>query len=205
MMAPQLTLILGGARSGKSTFASRLAAKHTGRVIFVATATILDEEMGRRIEKHRSERPADWLTVEAPSHLAEAVRHRLSAGDLVLVDCLTLMVFNLIVELAGDQLDEAVYDEAALQSALQAELTELVRLCRQAGASLIVVSNEVGLGLVPPYPLGRGYRDTLGYANQLLAGMAERVYFLVAGLPVELKALAAALAQAELDNEEAGD
>lgn len=189
----RFALVLGGARSGKSTFASRLASRLGGRVLFVATATALDDEMRRRIAKHRMERPVEWVTLEAPTHLMQAVDGAVAPGDVVLVDCLTLGVFNLLYEIAGEGMDEGQFDDAAVREALQADLDGLISKCREAGAYLIVVSNEVGMGLVPPYPLGRSYRDLLGYANQYLARQADRVYYLFAGLPVELRALTAAL------------
>ena len=200
MGAWRFALILGGARSGKSTFALRLAGHLGRRVLFVATATALDEEMKHRIENHRRDRPSSWQTLEAPAHLSEQVAGHIAAGDVVLVDCLTLMVFNLMAEMAGEGLDDGRYDEVSVRDSLRVDLEGLLETCRRVGASLIVVSNEVGMGLVPPYPLGRTFRDLLGFANQFLARHADRVYYLFAGLPVELKALAAAL-----DKEEATD
>jgi len=200
MGATEFILVLGGARSGKSTFAARLAGEHGGRVIFVATATALDQEMEQRIAKHRQERPSSWVTIEAPTHLASALEGKLLSGDVVLLDCLTLAVFNLMAEIAGNHLDDASFDATHVRRHLQTDLDALLQACRRAEATLIVVSNEVGLGLVPPYPLGRVYRDLLGFANQWLAQKAERVYLLVAGLPVEVKALVAAL-----DKERAGN
>ncbi|RME74975.1 MAG: bifunctional adenosylcobinamide kinase/adenosylcobinamide-phosphate guanylyltransferase [Chloroflexi bacterium] len=181
MSASKLILILGGARSGKSDYAEKLAAELGGSgVLYAATAEIKDEEMARRIEAHRRARPAHWRTVEAPRRVAAALS---AVGDLppvVLLDCLTLLVSNIILALEGEP-------QETVEAAVSAEIDELVALARDRQVTLIVVSNEVGLGLVPPYPLGRLYRDVLGRANQKLAAQADRVVFMVAGLPLVVK------------------
>jgi len=185
----RLLLVLGGARSGKSAYAQQLAQELGGsRVLFVATAQAWDAEMAQRIARHRQERPAAWRTLEAPQRVGQAIAlHRGDAG-VVLVDCLTLLVSNTILRLGE------VPDPAAAAVAVQEEVTALLHTCQTSTATSILVSNEVGLGLVPDNPLGRLYRDLLGRANQTLAAQAEAVYFMVAGLPVEVKALARAAA-----------
>jgi len=185
----RLLLVLGGARSGKSAYAQQLAQELGGaRVLFVATAQAWDEEMTQRIAQHRQERPAAWRTLEAPHHVGQAIALELDDAAVVLVDCLTLLVSNTILRLSESP------DPAAAAVAVQAELTALLQTCQGNTTTYIVVSNEVGLGLVPDNPLGRLYRDLLGRANQTLAAQAEAVYFMVAGLPVEVKALARAAA-----------
>ncbi len=180
-----LILILGGARSGKSAYAQRLAQELGGeRVMFVATAEAGDQDMAQRIAKHRQSRPAAWRTVEAPSRVGEAVRTTLSDTAVVLVDCLTLLVSNTIVPLGMPP------DLAEAHTAVQREVEALLQTQQTSTATFIVVSNEVGLGLVPDTPLGRIYRDLLGLANQTLAAHAQAVYLLVAGLAVDVKALA---------------
>jgi adenosylcobinamide kinase/adenosylcobinamide-phosphate guanylyltransferase len=176
----QFALVLGGARSGKSGFAQRLAGRLGGSVIFIATARPEDEEMRRRIEEHRRARPRGWHTVEAPVGAANAVGLAARGADVVLLDCVSLLVSNLMAE-AGSDLGRAE-DEIAR------EVENRREAYLQGKASLIAVSNEVGAGVVPPYPLGRRYRDLLGRANQRLAQIADRVYWMVAGLPVEIKA-----------------
>jgi len=179
-MGKRLTLILGGARSGKSAYAQRLAMERGERVLYVATADAGDEEMAARIAAHQAERPAHWRTLEAPRRVGAAIR---SAGDVdvILIDCLTLLASNVIVPML-----EPVTEEKA-ESALNAEMDELFAGYRANNAEWIVISNEVGLGLVPPYPLGRVYRDVLGRANQRLAAEADEVVFLIAGLPMWVK------------------
>lgn len=179
-MGKQLTLILGGARSGKSTYAEQLAAAASGRVTYVATAQAWDDEMRERIARHRAERPVNWQTVEAPHGVAAALADAPPA-DVVLLDCLTLLASNVILALP-----EPV-ETAAAEAALQAEVNALLAAYAAGNASWIIVSNEVGLGIVPAYPLGRVYRDALGRANQRLAAAADRVLFMVAGLPMTVK------------------
>lgn len=177
-----LTLVLGGARSGKSDFALALAGAEAGeQVLFVATAAPGDEEMARRIARHRTRRPAGWTTLEVPRGLADALPPHLGGVRAVVVDCLTLLVSNLLAPL-GPQPDPDLAERA-----VEAEVMGLLALVREAPPSFIVVSNEVGLGLVPTTPLGRLYRDLLGQANRALARAARRVYLLVAGLPLEVK------------------
>ena len=180
-MARHLTFILGGARSGKSRHAQTLAEAASGSVLFVATAEAGDEEMAARIAAHRASRPAHWQTLEEPRHLAGAIAAWQPEPDLVLVDCLTLWVSNLLLSLPEPL--ELTNAEALIRSETEALLTCI----HQSQATWIVVSNEVGLGLVPPYPLGRVYRDLLGYVNQRLAAMADEVLFMVAGLPLRVK------------------
>jgi adenosylcobinamide kinase/adenosylcobinamide-phosphate guanylyltransferase len=181
----RLILVLGGARSGKSAYAQRLAQEIGGeRVLFVATAEAGDEEMAQRIARHRQERPAAWRTMETPRQIGAGVRTCLSDARVVLVDCLTLLVSNVIVPL------DVTADLAEATAAVQAEVDAILQVVRESAVTCIVVSNEVGLGLVPDTPLGRVYRDLLGYANRVMAAQAQTVYFMVAGLAVDVKALA---------------
>ena len=174
-----MTFILGGARSGKSRFAQELAAKLGKKVLFVATGEALDEEMNARIEVHKRSRPSTWKTLETPTDVAKAMRGKIGDAEVVIVDCLTLLVSNLM----GTE----DIDAATLEKKVTAELKELVAFMRTTEAHFIIVSNEVGLGLVSPYPAGRVYRDALGMANQMLARHADEVYFMVAGIAIALK------------------
>ncbi len=178
-------LILGGARSGKSDYAQSLAGRLGSRVLYVATATVGDEEMAQRIAHHRASRPATWDTCEAPLDLHAALRGCAPGYEVVLIDCLTLWATNVLLR------DEEHPDLA--EARLLADLDAVLVLCAEHDIQLIIVSNEVGLGVVPPYPLGRAYRDLLGRANQHLARHADRVLFLVAGLPLDVKALSQTL------------
>jgi adenosylcobinamide kinase / adenosylcobinamide-phosphate guanylyltransferase len=179
--ANNLTLILGGARSGKSAYAERLAAQSGQAVLYVATAQALDAEMQERIRRHRASRPAHWRTLEADHAVGEAIRRSAQPGDWVLVDCLTVLVANAILQ-GGE---EVTLDEA--RPGVEAEIDGLVRATREHNSRLCIVSNEVGMGVVPAYALGRVYRDLLGWANQQLAAVAGEVYVMIAGLPMKLK------------------
>ncbi len=189
----RLILVLGGARSGKSIFAQRRAGELGGeQVLFVATASAGDEEMRQRIEKHRRERPAGWQTLEAPQDVGHAIAAHGGAAKVVLVDCLTLLVANQLVlvnvgDNAGDQEGREDPFAPEVEAAVTAEVQELAACASRMSGDLIVVSNEVGMGLVPPYPMGRAYRDLLGQANQALAQKADEVYLLVAGIPLAIK------------------
>jgi adenosylcobinamide kinase/adenosylcobinamide-phosphate guanylyltransferase len=183
-MSKRLTLVLGGARSGKSSYAERLAAAGGVRVLYAATAEAWDDEMRARIEAHRAQRPADWDTIEAPRHTGSAVAAALNddaAPGVVLVDCLTLLANNVIIALPEGA------SETEATAALMAEVDELLEAWKSASADWIVVSNEVGLGIVPAYPLGRLYRDALGRANQRIAAVADTVILMVAGIPMQVK------------------
>jgi adenosylcobinamide kinase/adenosylcobinamide-phosphate guanylyltransferase len=182
----RLTLILGGARSGKSRYAMQLARQHGGRVTYIATAQNLDTEMQTRIENHRRERPPEWQTLEIPRNVGRAFQFQAPLADLVLLDCLTMLVSNVILETSGSQ-DQP--DELQAREAVQIEIEDLLAIIRASQSSWIVVSNEVGMGLVPPYPLGRLYRDLLGWANQMLAAQASQFYFMVAGIPLPIHRL----------------
>lgn len=165
-----VTLLLGGVRSGKSQYAQRLGER-AGKVVFVATAHAADEEMRDKVERHRSSRPRHWQTVEEPLALAETIAHHAPTCDLIIIDCLTFFAANLL-DAGGDQ---------------QKEIDALCFSLQSAGCSVVLVSNEVGSGVVPEYPSGRRFRDLLGEMNQRVARVASNVLLLVAGLPLVLK------------------
>lgn len=194
---PRLILILGGARSGKSVFAERLAVSSGRTVAFIATATAGDDEMRARIARHRASRPREWHTIEEPLDLARAVRQAYKLADVLLLDCVTLWLGNMVSQEPGQResgdkgieelrITSNLFDELSLK---QVEALLAVVQSAEPNKTLIVVSNEVGLGVVPAYPLGRVYRDTLGYVNQRLARTADRVYLMVAGMAVDIKRL----------------
>lgn len=191
-MPPELILITGGVRSGKSAFAERLARAHPGPVAYVPTATVADAEMARRVELHRRRRPGSWLTVECGDSLAETVARAAASAACLLIDCLTVYLVRL---LPPDLPDEGAVEAevlAALDRRAAGELEALEQACLTCGSDVIIVSNEVGGGLVPPYPSGRLFRDLVGRANCQLAAAADRAYLVVAGCPLDLKALQSA-------------
>lgn len=173
-------LILGGARSGKSRHAENLAAASGLPVTVIATAEALDDEMKARISRHQEDRPAGWRTVETPVALAAALAREADEGRCVIVDCLTLWLSNLMADLA----DPAVAD---LPPALATERAALLEILPTLRGEVLLVANEVGLGLVPDTPLGRVFRDEAGRLNQMVAAACARVTFVAAGLPLALK------------------
>ena len=168
---PPVTLVLGGARSGKSRYAEGLVDRHPGRRTYLATAEILDDEMAVRVKTHRERRDADWKTVEEPLNLADTLKAETEQGAAVLVDCLTLWLGNLL----GQERD------------VEAEIDGLLAAIHQFGGPVVFVSNEVGQGIVPDNALARRFRDLAGILHQRLAEKADRVVFVVAGLPMNLK------------------
>lgn len=182
-----LTFIIGAARSGKSAYAVELATKLGAPTLYVATAEAIDSEMRARICRHRADRPRTWRTLEAPLDFAHRIASEADPGSTVIIDCLTVWLGNLLQQHVRDA---NAPKESEIERARRQALAELELVCRLPGAQqlqLIVISNEVGAGLVPPYPLGRIYRDLLGEINQLVARRADTVLLLVAGLPLELK------------------
>ena len=180
-MKKELIFIFGGARSGKSAFAERLA-RRGGRVLFVATAEARDQDMRHRITAHRERRPAGWDTLEEPLDLVAALRPLLDRYDTFLLDCLTLWVSNLLLEEPARAEDGSRIPDSA---------RELLDLIAESHATWILVSNEVGEGIVPSSALSRAYRDALGRVNQLAASRADRVFLMTAGLALDLKSLGA--------------
>lgn len=183
MADSNIFFILGGARSGKSTFAEQLAKKRAGNdVLFIATAQALDDEMRARIADHRAARPAAWHTLEAPRDIVGALSQWHTMPRLIILDCLTLWVTN-----------ELLADENDLDGRLACQLDKLTEWTRLQNIDLILVSNEVGLGIVPDNALSRTFRDVLGRLNARAAQKADRVYLMVAGLPLEIKSRATTL------------
>jgi adenosylcobinamide kinase/adenosylcobinamide-phosphate guanylyltransferase len=167
-------LITGGARSGKSRFAQKLAVEAGGQVLFIATAEAKDEAMRLRIEAHRESRPKGWKTLEAPLEISEIIGRHAGGAEIVVIDCITMLVANILLQGRSEEL-------------VLKEIEALIKQTEGLEAIFIMVTNEVGLGVVPDNELGRRYRDCLGKANQLLARHADEVYLMVAGIPVRLK------------------
>jgi len=166
--------ITGGVRSGKSQFALELAQKIPGPKAYLATAQALDREMALRIRRHKRNRPKDWATLEEPLQLAEILREKGDHFGLILIDCLTLWISNGLM---------ARWTEKRF---LQ-EVDRLLKVCRDTRCSLIIVSNEVGLGIVPNNPSARMFRDVIGLIHQKVSRQADEVYLMVAGIPLQIK------------------
>jgi len=188
-MARKFIFILGGARSGKSSFAQGMAAKLGEKVLFVATGKPLDVEMASRIEEHKRTRPKNWRTLEIDIKVGQKLKDQIKDADVVFLDCLTLLVSNILTGETGGFFSNCEHSEAISEadSQVMAEMEDLIDCIDKHEGDFIMVSNEVGLGLVPENRLGRIYRDILGKSNQLLAQHADEVYFMVSGIPVEIK------------------
>ena len=180
MDTSKIILVTGGARSGKSAFAERYAAALPGRHAYVATARIFDEEMAQRIAIHRKRRPSSWQTWEIPQDLPETMERLCQSSDVALVDCLTLYFSNYLFAHDGED-DEAIIDGAL------AELQAVLAAFRQAGVTAVLVTNELGCGIVLMEHVSRLYRDLMGKTNQAAAAEADEVYLSVCGITTELK------------------
>ncbi|WP_455382482.1 bifunctional adenosylcobinamide kinase/adenosylcobinamide-phosphate guanylyltransferase [Salinispira pacifica] len=177
-MNKKLITIIGGARSGKSSFAVDTALRHGRRVLFVATAEGSDEEMIERIDAHRRQRPASFTTVETPTQVGDRIAAEGEGFDTVIIDCMTLLVSNLM---GHGRTPAERFRESA-----DAEVDSILHAYKNMGATFLVVTNEVGLGVVPPYPAGRLYRDVLGRVNRRLVEESDPAILLVAGIPIDL-------------------
>jgi adenosylcobinamide kinase/adenosylcobinamide-phosphate guanylyltransferase len=178
-------LISGGARAGKSHFAQELALKSDQPVLFVATAEAGDPDMKDRIEKHRKSRPTSWRTLEVTTGIGNCIAKEIGGVQTVIVDCITLLVNN-VFSRHCDETGEPT-DTTLLEKDVMAEINELIDCLNRVKANFILVTNEVGLGIVPAYRAGRLYRDLLGKANQVLAQNVDEVYMLISGIPLRIK------------------
>lgn len=175
----KLILITGAARSGKSFFAEQMADSLSTRVSYIATCIPLDMEMEKRIALHKIRRPDNWVTLEEPFDPVMAIKQNDGIGKVFLLDCLTLLISNWIFECLPEKREEIVINR----------IEQLAKAGYEAAATVIIVTNEVGWGIVPDNPLSRDYRDLVGRANQIIGTHANEAYILIAGIPIELKAL----------------
>jgi len=181
MSRGKLIFITGGARSGKSNFAERMAISLGESVAYLATAQPLDEEMTFRIKKHREKRLNTWETYEEPIEVGELVSRLGLEKEVILIDCLTLLTSNLLLR-KEDKVEDPKWQEEIL-----AEIEKLAEVSYKVPAQVIIVSNEVGMGLVPDNSLGRVYRDILGRVNSIIADKADDVFMMVSGIPLKIK------------------
>jgi len=182
-MGSRITLITGGARSGKSSFALRKAGRIKGRRAFIATAQALDEEMRQRIERHKRQRGAGWDTYEEPLRITETLRAIKDKYSVIVIDCLTMWVSNLMMEDGRRKME----DGSGVFKEIERLTGCLNRLNGLNGLNLFIISNEVGMGIVPDNEMARQFRDLAGYLNQKVAEMAGEVYLIVSGIPVRIK------------------
>jgi len=177
----KLIFIIGGARSGKSNFAEKMAIGFSKSVAYLATAQPLDEEMTFRIKKHKEKRLNTWKTYEEPIEVRELVNRLGLKKEVILIDCLTLLTSNLLLR-KEDKVEDFKWQEEILL-----EIKKLAEVSYKVPAQVIIVSNEVGMGLVPDNPLGRVYRDILGRANSIIADKADEVFMMVSGIPLKIR------------------
>jgi adenosylcobinamide kinase/adenosylcobinamide-phosphate guanylyltransferase len=173
-MGKKIVFVTGGVRSGKSRFALDYANQHFSKKLFLATCEALDEEMARRVEDHQKRRGPEWLTIEEPIKVVDKIKPYGDEVEVILIDCITLWLSNLLMGLESD-------------SRIMEEVDRLSEAMKKSPSSFIIVSNEVGMGIVPIDSLGRRFRDLSGMANQKMAELAERVILMVSGIPIFLK------------------
>jgi len=195
----RIYFLLGGARSGKSEYSENLASSLSEKVAYIATAEIIDEEMKKRIEIHKSRRPSGWQTFEfKESNISiddfNPVMESIINGknQVILIDCATNLLFRIIYKYRVEDLEiiDNVFErkiEGEVQEFFELFLSQLIKARDEQNLNIIIVSNEVGLGLVPPYPFGRVFRDLLGLVNKKIASVSDEVYFFVAGLKMQMK------------------
>ncbi|HAT3903125.1 TPA: bifunctional adenosylcobinamide kinase/adenosylcobinamide-phosphate guanylyltransferase [Citrobacter koseri] len=180
-----MILVTGGARSGKSRHAEALIAD-SPQVLYIATSQIFDEEMAARIQHHRDGRPPHWRTAECWRHLDALITPDNAPEEAILLECVTTMVTNLLFAMGGDT-DPDNWDYAAMEQAIEDEICALIDACQRCPAQVVLVTNEVGMGIVPENRLARHFRDIAGRVNQRLAAAADEVWLVVSGIGVKIK------------------
>jgi adenosylcobinamide kinase/adenosylcobinamide-phosphate guanylyltransferase len=185
-----MILVTGGARSGKSGLAERLveriAEPQRASVLYIATSLIFDDEMAERVAKHRRMRPPHWQTYEGHRDLAALIRRESANYGVILLECVTTMLTNLLFDEAGDSAPETL-DFALIEAALNRQVDELLIACGESQCQVVIVTNELGLGIVPENRLARHFRDIAGRVNQRLAAQADEVHFVVSGIDMKIK------------------
>ncbi|MEN6314662.1 MAG: bifunctional adenosylcobinamide kinase/adenosylcobinamide-phosphate guanylyltransferase [Clostridiaceae bacterium] len=183
----RLILVTGGARSGKSSFAEETVRGFGGSILYIATAIAFDDEMKERIRRHRLQRPADWETLEAFRDFGRVLPDRLDGRDAVLLDCVTVMVSNIMLQRSMDWEGISVEEINKVEQEVTEQVDSLLAIINGADIPFLLVTNEVGMGVVPPTVLGRAMRDIAGRVNRQLARAADEVYLCVSGIPVKIK------------------
>ncbi|MCV9878052.1 bifunctional adenosylcobinamide kinase/adenosylcobinamide-phosphate guanylyltransferase [Brenneria izbisi] len=180
-----MILITGGARSGKSALAEKLAAGRE-QVLYIATSLATDDEMAERVRTHRASRPAHWRTWEGYRDVGTLIAQQVAADEAVIVECITTLITNLLFDQAGDTPPEQM-DFPAIEAEIQQQIDALIAACLQRSSPIFLVTNELGMGIVPENRLARHFRDIAGRVNQRLAAVAESVYLVVSGIEVKIK------------------
>lgn len=183
-----ITLITGGARSGKSTFAENLALKSGKDVLYVATSIPFDDEMKDRVKKHKERRPSSWATFEGYKNLSKTIDFSSTNFQFILLDCVTIMVTNLMYEFGGFNIEALNGDELdKVEKKIMKEISDLIDVAKKTPKTFILVTNEIGFGVVPENKQARIFRDIAGRVNQYIASQADEVQLIVCGIPVKIK------------------
>ena len=187
-MSSKLVLVTGGARSGKSRFAEAYVKATSERVTYIATAIAFDDEMKERIAIHQSDRPHHWQTIEAYQDLENTLDAIQKHSDVILLDCVTVMTANLMFDQRLDHYEDMTREERVnLEKIVMGAFIRFIDGVRQTALTVICVTNELGMGIVPDNPLSRLYRDIAGRVNQYIASQADEVHFVVSGIPMKIK------------------
>ncbi|WP_058911264.1 bifunctional adenosylcobinamide kinase/adenosylcobinamide-phosphate guanylyltransferase [Entomohabitans teleogrylli] len=181
-----MILVTGGARSGKSGHAERLVSEAGERVLYIATSQIFDDEMAARVAHHKASRPAHWRTVERWQDLQRVIGADNDPREAVLLECITTLISNLLFDFFGDR-PEAEWDFTAAEAGIQCQIELLLAACARCPSPVVLVTNEVGMGIVPENRLARHFRDIAGRVNQRLARAADEVWLVVSGIGVKIK------------------
>lgn len=183
----RLILVTGGARSGKSSFAEKTVRSFGENILYIATSIAFDDEMKERIRRHRLQRPASWETLEAFCDFGRVLQGILKGRDAVLLDCITVMVSNIMLQKAMDWEGLSIEEMNEAEREVAGQVEVLLSIINEADMPFILVTNELGMGVVPPSVLGRAMRDIAGRVNQQLACAADEVYLCISGIPVKIK------------------
>jgi len=184
----KIVLITGGARSGKSTYAEKLASEEKGSVLYIATSIPFDDEMKDRVKKHKERRPSTWHTFEGYKNLKQVFYNEEMQFDTILLDCITIMVTNLMFDSAGDNFDDLNNEDIdIMEKEILQEISDFLNETEKNTKTVILVTNEIGAGIVPEYKMARVFRDIAGRVNQYIASRAQEVHLVVCGIPIKIK------------------
>ncbi|MCX7747641.1 MAG: bifunctional adenosylcobinamide kinase/adenosylcobinamide-phosphate guanylyltransferase [Clostridia bacterium] len=183
----EFILVTGGARSGKSSFAEETVKSFGERILYIATAIPFDEEMKLRVEKHKARRPSNWDTLEKYKEFDTQMESHLTGKSGVLLDCITVMITNIMMEMNVKWDEIRKEDIKNVENCVYREVEKLMELIKRTSVEFVLVTNEVGMGIVPEYPISRLFRDIAGRVNQMLAKNAREVYLCVSGISVKIK------------------
>lgn len=183
-----VTFVIGGARSGKSTYAEQKVKEYSSKVLYLATAVVTDQAMADRVKKHQEQRPNTWSTLEIYSNFSELTNHiEFNECEAVIIDCITTLIGNYMFD-SGLDFDSCKIEEVNnLEMKITKEVLSLINVCKKNNKKLVIVSNETGMGVVPSYYMGNYFRDMSGRINREIASIADYMYFIFSGIPIKLK------------------